>query len=84
MPMNTPITLREVNVFCPIHKIPLVWIPKPIADDIVACPDCGAGGSYKNVVEKRTGLTSGFVELGTLQETLREAGYTRKEADSSR
>jgi hypothetical protein len=73
------IEIREVPIRCPIHRIPLVRIPKPIADDVVVCPDCGAGGPYEQVVEKRAGLITDYLPLGKLQELLREAGYTRRE-----
>ena len=72
------IDICEVPIRCPIHKIPLVRIPKPIADDVVVCPDCGAGGPYEQVVEKGAGLISPYLPLGTLQELLREAGSRAK------
>jgi hypothetical protein len=73
------IEIRQVAIRCPTHKIMLVHIPKPIADDIVVCPDCGAGGSYQQVVEKRGNLTGSFVPLAKLQELLRKAGYSSKD-----
>src|SRR5215208_7738566 len=72
------VEIRDVAVRCPIHKASLVHIPKPIADNIVVCPYCGAGGTYEEVVEKRTDLIGGFVPLGTLRELLRQAGYFGK------
>jgi hypothetical protein len=66
--------IREVSVRCPKCKIPLVHIPKPIAEDIVVCPDCGASGDFKYVIEKGGNLSRGIVPLATLQELLSEAG----------
>jgi|RhiMethySRZTD1v2_1073278.scaffolds.fasta_scaffold308061_4 hypothetical protein len=35
------IAIREVAIRCPTNKVYLVWLPKPIADDVVACPQGG-------------------------------------------
>jgi hypothetical protein len=48
---------------CPIHGAKLVRIPKPIAEDIVVCPNCGAGGSYEQVIEKKRSLITRFIPL---------------------
>lgn len=75
---NDEVKIREVIAKCSLHKIPLVHIPKPIADDIVVCPDCGAGGTFKQVVEEGGNLLGSYVPLGTLNELLRKAGYPGK------
>jgi hypothetical protein len=72
------IEICEVAVHCPTCKIPLIRIPKPTADDIVVCPDCGAGGTFKQVVEEGGNLIGGFLPFGTLQELLRKSGYPGK------
>ena len=72
------IEVREVAVRCPIHKIPLVRIPKPIADDFVVCPECGTGGTYEEVVEKGGNLIREFLPRGQVQELVEKARRTRK------
>jgi len=72
------IEIREILLRCPTHKIPLIRIPKPIADDVVVCPECGMGGSYEEVIEKGMGLIKPFIEPGRLQELLKQAGYPGK------
>ena len=72
------IEIREVAVRCPMHGANLVHIPKPIADDIVVCPDCGSGGTYEQVVEKGMGLIIRFVPPAKLKELLKQAGYPGK------
>jgi hypothetical protein len=69
------IEIREVAVLCPECRIPLVFIPKPIADDLVVCPRCASGGSYEEVVEKRGNLLAGRLPIGHLKELLRKAGF---------
>ena len=68
--------ISESSVCCPIHGAKLIYIPKPIAEDIVVCPECGAGGSYEEVVENGKGLIIRFIPQRTLKELLKEAGYT--------
>jgi hypothetical protein len=67
--------ISESSVCCPIHGAKLIYIPKPIAEDIVVCPECGAGGSYEQVVQNRMGLIIRFIPQRTLKELLKEAGY---------
>jgi hypothetical protein len=66
---------REVSIRCPAHGEKLVYIPKPIAEDIVVCPNCGTGGTYEQVVEKGKGLIVRFIPIRKLQQLFREAGY---------
>ena len=69
------VKLCEVPIRCPTHKARLVRIPEPIAEDIVVCPDCGAGGTFEQVVEQGSGLIGGYVPIGNLQLLLKRAGY---------
>jgi hypothetical protein len=70
--------IREVNILCPKHLVPLVHIPKPIADDAVVCPECGTGGTYKQVVEDGGNLVGGFLPAGQVQELVRQARLANK------
>jgi hypothetical protein len=67
--------ISESLVRCPIDGAKLIYIPKPIAEDIVVCPECGAGGSYEQVVQNGRGLIIRFIPRRTLKELLKEAGY---------
>ena len=67
------IAIREVAIRCPTHHVSLVWLPKPIADDVVACPICGAGGPYKQVVERGAGLITDYLPPSKLSELLKQA-----------
>jgi len=69
---------ERVAVSCPIHKVQLVRIPKPIADDIVACPYCGTGGTYEQVIKKRMQPAAGYVPPGLLNELLRAIRHPSK------
>jgi|HubBroStandDraft_2_1064218.scaffolds.fasta_scaffold2898223_1 hypothetical protein len=72
------VEIREVSVQCPMHRANLVHISKPIAEDIVVCPDCGTGGTYEQVVEKGMRLIIRFVPARKLHELLKKAGYPGK------
>jgi nitrogen fixation protein len=66
--------ISESSVRCPIHGVELIYIPKPIAEDIVVCPECGAGGSYEEVVENGRGLIIRFIPQRALKELLKQVG----------
>lgn len=70
--------IRDTAIMCPDHGIHLVHIPKPIADDIVVCPRCGMGGTYKYVVEEGGNLVRAYVPLYQVEELLRQCGYPRE------
>jgi hypothetical protein len=64
--------ISESLVRCPIDGAKLIYIQKPIAEDIVVCPECGAGGSYEQVVENGMGLIIRFIPKRTLKELLKQ------------
>lgn len=72
------IEIKDVPVLCPVHGVPLIHIPEPVAEDVVVCPFCGTGGPYKQVVEQGGNLMTEFVTPSQLPELLRKAGFTRK------
>jgi len=69
---------ERVAVRCPIHKVQLVRIPEAIANDIVACPYCGIGGTYEQIIKKRMKLTASYVPRGLLNELLRTVRHPSK------
>jgi hypothetical protein len=73
------VKIKETGILCPECEIPLVHIPRPIADDLVVCPSCGTGGDYDEVVEKGGELTERVMPRDELQELLRRYGYSHKE-----
>ena len=76
--MSKCVEIRDVSVLCPFHGVKLVHIPKPIAEDIVVCPDCGTGGAFEQVVEKGQEPIVRFIPRRKLQDLLKEAGYSGK------
>jgi hypothetical protein len=71
-------TTCPIPVLCPFHGVKLIYIPKPIAEDVVVCPDCGTGGTFEQVVEKGQELIVRFIPRRKLQDLLKEAGYSGK------
>jgi hypothetical protein len=69
--------ISESLICCPIHGTKLIYIRKPIAEDIVVCPECGAGGSYEEVVQNGRGLIIRFIPRRTLKELLKQVGLRK-------
>lgn len=59
-------------VICPKCHIPLVRYQPIETKDIVFCPQCGAGGDYKEVLEDKGNLAEGFVTEKQIDEILHE------------
>lgn len=57
---------------CPNCKVYLFRAKDAVSGEIVFCSECLAGGSYKEVVEKRGGLASGYVTRQRVDDFLRE------------
>lgn len=72
------VEIRDASVLCPFHGVKLIHIPKPIAEDIVVCPDCGTGGTFEQIVENGRELIVRFIPRRKLQDLLKEAGYSGK------
>jgi Zn-finger nucleic acid-binding protein len=49
------------GVQCPYCKVDLFRAQDPVSGEIVFCPECLAGGRYKQVVEERGGLIRPFM-----------------------
>jgi hypothetical protein len=67
--------LAETGILCPECEIPLIYLPKPIGDDIVVCPECGAGGDHDEVVGKGASLTKSKMPLDQLRDLLKRHGF---------
>ena len=65
--------ISEGLVRCPVDGANLIYIPKPIAEDIVVCPECGAGGSYEQVVQNGMGVIARFIPQRMLKRLLKAA-----------
>jgi hypothetical protein len=72
------VEISDASVRCPFHGVTLIHIPKPIAEDIVVCPDCGTGGTFEQVVEKGQEPIVRFIPRRKLQDLLKEAGFSGK------
>jgi uncharacterized Zn finger protein (UPF0148 family) len=70
--------IRETGILCPECEVPLIHIPRPIADDVVVCPDCGAAGDYVEVAEKGGNLARPKMPLDQLRALLVQYGFARK------
>ena len=70
--------IRETGILCPECEVPLVHIPRPIGDNLVVCPDCGAAGDHDDVVEKGADLVKAKFPLDRLRELFKQHGFTRK------
>jgi len=62
---------------CPKCRVSLFRGPKPIADDIVFCSICGAGGDYEQVVENGGSLISDFVSPEQVKDMMGKMGLRR-------
>jgi hypothetical protein len=69
------IKIRETGILCPECEIPLVHIPKGLAEqDLAACPSCGTGGDYTEVVEKGVSPTK-FKYSDQIRVLLKQQGF---------
>jgi hypothetical protein len=75
--------IREIGICCPQCRVGLVHIPRPIANDLVACPNCAAGGPRELVLENGADLLPHFMRLNYLQKLLQRTGYFCKKPDQS-
>jgi len=64
-------------IICPNCRIALVRSPRGDVEDIVFCPQCRAGGDYKDVLADRANLESDFVSQQQADELLKELEVLR-------
>ena len=57
----------------PFHDAKLIYIPKPIAEDIVICPEPEV--ATNELFRNRMGVIVRFIPQQTLRELLKQAGY---------
>lgn len=70
--------IMETGILCPECEVPLVHIPKGVAEtDLAVCPDCGLGGDYSEVVEKGGNLSKSKFSVAQIRELLKQYGFTR-------
>jgi Zn-finger nucleic acid-binding protein len=67
---------RSLPVICPNCRIALVRYQRFETGDIVFCPQCGAGGDYKEVLEDKGNLAESFVTEQQIEKILHELGIS--------
>lgn len=64
-------------IICPNCRIALVRFARGETEDIVFCPQCRAGGDYKEVLADRGNLEADFLNQQQVDELLRKLESSR-------